>query len=445
MTRELPILVVDDEEMIRTAVTRELGRVGYTVKGAASAEEGIEALEKERFSCAVTDLRMPGAGGHAFIRACGQIDPELPVIVITAFGEKEDVIECLRAGVYDFVEKPWQDGQLRAIVMRALEKRAKSRIATPPRDVPAVAPAPVPEPARGPAPTGGRGPSPSSPPQSAARKTAFGDVIERIRKGELALPAVPSVVLAVRQKVESPSCSAQDLRETIEADAHLSAQIMRLANTAYYAGMGRVSDLQSALTRIGIREISMLVDGIFARDFYRVDHPAMRGEVEAVFRHSWTRGVVMRLLAKAVTRLGVPPEIAYISGLFCDAGAPTLYRIVSQINPSATAAQMRGFVAEHHAQVGGAVAEVWKLPPEAVDAASRHHESISVTGGPILQLVWAAEPLCADLGATGDPKPLEGGDFVLDSLLPGPVWRAELLVQAERYIEAHGMFVNGPT
>ncbi|MBI2895373.1 MAG: HDOD domain-containing protein [Deltaproteobacteria bacterium] len=441
MAKQLPILVVDDEDMIRVAVTRELGRVGYVVKGVASAEEGLEALEKERFACAVTDLRMPGAGGHAFIRGCGEIDPEMPIIVITAFGEKEDVIECLRAGVFDFVEKPWSDGHLRAIVMRALESRAKRRLSTPPRDAPAAA---APEPASAPAVASSQGPSPSSPPQTAARKSAFAEVIERIRKGELALPAVPSVVLEVRQKVENPTCSAQDLRETIEADAHLSAQIMRLANTTYYAGTGRVSDLQSALTRIGIREISTLVDGIFARDFYRVEHPAVRAEVEAVFRHSWTRGVLMRLLAKAVTRLGVPPETAYIAGLFCDAGAPTLYRIVSQVAPAAPAAQMKSFVAEHHALVGGAVAEAWRLPPEAIDAAKRHHEPVSPKGALILQLVWAAEPLCVDLGATGDPKALDGGDFVLDSLLPGPAWRAELLVQAERYMEAHGSFINGP-
>ncbi|HVE85558.1 MAG TPA: response regulator, partial [Myxococcales bacterium] len=122
MTRRL--LVVDDEEFVATALRRVLSRVGYDVVAATSGEDALVKLEGELPGCVITDLRMPGMGGHGLIRECRQRYPAIPIIVLSADGDMDDVIECLREGVIDYIRKPWSDSEVRSLVARHFRSQA---------------------------------------------------------------------------------------------------------------------------------------------------------------------------------------------------------------------------------------------------------------------------------------------------------------------------------
>ncbi len=100
------LLVVDDDRALRELLAEELTRQGHTVLTAASAALALELLDGGEFDALLTDLNMPGGSG---IDLCGRLHderPELPVVILTAFGSLDTAIAALRAGAYDFVTKP---------------------------------------------------------------------------------------------------------------------------------------------------------------------------------------------------------------------------------------------------------------------------------------------------------------------------------------------------
>src|SRR5690348_14673389 len=102
------ILVVDDEEDIRTALKRRLEREGYTVLTAESAAAGIAALQDggPAFDVVITDLSMEDENsGVKMLRAALERDVFTEVILLTAYGNIKNAVECMQMGAYDYVEK----------------------------------------------------------------------------------------------------------------------------------------------------------------------------------------------------------------------------------------------------------------------------------------------------------------------------------------------------
>ncbi|HET7225909.1 MAG TPA: sigma-54 dependent transcriptional regulator [Candidatus Eisenbacteria bacterium] len=117
------ILVVDDQDSIRHFVTKALTDDGYTVVASASVREGREAFERERPDAVILDLKLPDGTGIELLREIKRVQHEVPVILMTAFGELETAVEAMSAGAFWFVKKPFQNEELLALVARALESQ----------------------------------------------------------------------------------------------------------------------------------------------------------------------------------------------------------------------------------------------------------------------------------------------------------------------------------
>jgi len=118
------VLVVDDEEANRQALERILSRERYRVRHAATGREALASLRAERPDLMLTDLRMPGMSGLELLRAARTLEPDLEVIVMTAYGTVETAVEAMKEGAWDFVTKPLRRSDLVRAVRKALEKRA---------------------------------------------------------------------------------------------------------------------------------------------------------------------------------------------------------------------------------------------------------------------------------------------------------------------------------
>jgi two-component system C4-dicarboxylate transport response regulator DctD len=118
-----PILFVDDEAAMRQAVTQWLGLAGFETLVHDQALTALEALSADFSGVLVTDLKMEGIDGMELLRRSQQIDPELPVVVITGHGDVETAVEAMRLGAYDFIEKPFAPERFLEVVRRASEKR----------------------------------------------------------------------------------------------------------------------------------------------------------------------------------------------------------------------------------------------------------------------------------------------------------------------------------
>ena len=116
------ILIVEDEEKLRRVIGLQLESAGFEVLQARTAEEGLPLAE--RAALILTDLRLPGMDGLAFLRRLREMNATTPVVVMTAYGTVESAVEAMKAGALDFLPKPFSMDHLMAVVEKALELRA---------------------------------------------------------------------------------------------------------------------------------------------------------------------------------------------------------------------------------------------------------------------------------------------------------------------------------
>jgi DNA-binding NtrC family response regulator len=116
------ILVIDDEAAIRESLEVLLTLEGYSVRMAGEGEQGLRILELENFDLVLLDLALPGQTGLELLPQIKERQPELPVIMITAYGTVDNVVEAVRAGAENFVQKPWDNEKLLADIRSAVAR-----------------------------------------------------------------------------------------------------------------------------------------------------------------------------------------------------------------------------------------------------------------------------------------------------------------------------------
>jgi len=118
------ILVVDDEEAIRIALSDALESYGYVVVPAASADEAVKLSKGRTFDIALVDLRMPGElDGMELMSVLRAQNPPTDVIILTAYGTLDTSLEAMRSGVFDYLLKPVETDKVIETVARCLERR----------------------------------------------------------------------------------------------------------------------------------------------------------------------------------------------------------------------------------------------------------------------------------------------------------------------------------
>lgn len=120
--KDISILVIDDEESIRTGSERILSRMGYLVFKASKGLEGLDILSSQKIEIVLLDLKMPGMDGMEVLSLIQKLHPDILVIIITGYATLETAIDAMKQGAYDFIPKPFEPDQLRIVVNRAREK-----------------------------------------------------------------------------------------------------------------------------------------------------------------------------------------------------------------------------------------------------------------------------------------------------------------------------------
>jgi len=127
---EALIVVVDDEDLIRTWLGEKLRSAGYTVETASTGAEGRRLVTTAAPALVLLDLRLPDGNGIQLLEEYRDIDRDLIVIIVTAYGEIDTAVEAVKSGAYDFVEKPVEFDSLLLTIEKALETRRLRRQVT---------------------------------------------------------------------------------------------------------------------------------------------------------------------------------------------------------------------------------------------------------------------------------------------------------------------------
>jgi two-component system C4-dicarboxylate transport response regulator DctD len=123
VNHSLPVLYIEDDELVRRASVQSLQLAGFDVTGHASVESASRSISADFPGVIVSDIRLPGASGLDLLAQCHERAPEVPVILVTGHGDISMAVQAMRDGAYAFIEKPFASERLIDTVRRALERR----------------------------------------------------------------------------------------------------------------------------------------------------------------------------------------------------------------------------------------------------------------------------------------------------------------------------------
>lgn len=123
------ILVIDDEESMRLALTEVLSRSGHLVDCVTNGYDALKKVQSSSFKLVITDVRMPKMDGLEVLQEIKKVSPQTPVIMITAYGTIHSAVEAMKRGAVDYILKPFSFEELNAIVERALAGGRKEKLA----------------------------------------------------------------------------------------------------------------------------------------------------------------------------------------------------------------------------------------------------------------------------------------------------------------------------
>lgn len=124
---EATVFVVDDEELVRVALTRQLSSAGWRTQAYGSGREFLDKYTPDLPGCLLLDVNLPGQSGLELHRVLADAGCPLPIIFLTGYGDIDMGVQAMKSGAFDFLTKPWQEERLLRTVKEAIEASLRSQ------------------------------------------------------------------------------------------------------------------------------------------------------------------------------------------------------------------------------------------------------------------------------------------------------------------------------
>lgn len=413
-------MVVDDDEVVRRALERNLRRLGCQVLLATNGEEAlvIAAHWKPTPAVIFLDIQMTGMDGHAVLRRLSAEAVTSSVVVMSGHGDIDDVIQAMRSGAVDYLKKPWTATTLASALARAIEvfnavnqSNDYTTTATEGANTPRAL---LRLPAR-PGVSGAPGTAPAEVTVDVVPLAFVADALgSGARSGLVAPPPLPRAVVRLRELARRPAPVVDEIVATVEADEAVATAVMRLANGSAYFADGAAETLSTAISRIGVRQVHALAETLLLRSWFPARGAVLRAAQERVWRYSVARGLAMQAIAEiSGPEIGLDGHSCYLTGLFLDVGALYLLGVLDQQGrarprngpaPQDERPDPLAALAPHHGATGQALLLAWGIDSEiAALAASHHSETTPVSESFLWCAALCAGPLAARLAGEPDP------------------------------------------
>lgn len=221
------------------------------------------------------------------------------------------------------------------------------------------------------------------------------------------VPSLPEAVSEIVSLVDDPEAPAARISELVQKDLGLTAKLLRLANSAYYAFPNRIGSVQLAVSLLGMNEVRNIVLSTTVVGMFK----SIKGAPFLSFRELWVHSVNCAVAARTIALqvADLNPEEAFVGGLLHDVGmiilADKLREDIEKIVQLAKKEDLSFVEAERqywehtHARIGGVLARKWKLPKDVAQAAEQHHFfSPDSASFPLTAVVHLADSLCIERG-----------------------------------------------
>lgn len=305
------VMFVDDESRVLSGIERTLAMQDndWECRFAESGQQALAQLEEQAADVVISDMRMPFMDGAELLGRIRDRWPATMRIILSGYSDREATLRMLDVA-HQFIAKPCNNGVLLATLDKALSLRSLFQD-----------------------------------PRVAA-------VLGRTSR----LPAAPRVFAEVCRLIADPASDSRRIAELLGSDPALSAKLMQLANSTYFAGSSRIHDIGHAISRLGLDQVGLLV------------------LATQVFAEAGADPYVDRLQQRALTAATLAARISGRQGP--EATAALLARVgllIPELQGADMAAPVGATETPLHAAVGAYLLALWGLPMDIVDAVTRHH------------------------------------------------------------------------
>lgn len=236
------------------------------------------------------------------------------------------------------------------------------------------------------------------------KETSIVELIKtRLASGTLSVPVFHAVALKLQQVLARPEFSVEEVHQLINADPGLASQVLRCANSAFYAGLSKVSTIKEAIVRLGSREVANLAMLTTQQDLYRSDDAKYNAIMQTLWKHAFCCAAGSKWLAQKAGFAGQAQE-AFLAGLLHDIGKLFLLKAMEEVcrgdaqRGNASASVLGEVLLTLHVEQGHELMVQWHLPEIYCDVVARHHEEQWDHGNVLLAIVRLANIACRKLG-----------------------------------------------
>jgi HD-like signal output (HDOD) protein len=234
-----------------------------------------------------------------------------------------------------------------------------------------------------------------TPPTAEPRAQLLQELKEMIGAGQLRLPVMPTLAAEVQEAVASPATSARVLSEIIETEPGMAARVVRIANSAMYAGLSEARTLPFAIARLGSAMVVSIVIGAAAKELFDCPDPRFAPLMD----EAWERSLLGASAARQLRRLSeVAEDEAFLSGLLHSVGDPVVVDACARCEQDgrfgetlSTTDQLREVVDRLRPEAGAALLRSWHFPAAHVRAVEHQRRAgLGPRSAVALELVVAA-------------------------------------------------------
>ena len=330
------ILFVDDESMILEGLQRMLRsmRAEWEMEFVESAEKALRLLDQKPFDVIVSDMRMPRMNGAELLAEVMKRHPNTVRLILSGYADKDLILKCV-GSTHQYLAKPCDAESLKATVARA---------------------------------------------------SNLEDSLHNVRLKTLVcqmnrLPSVPTLYMQVVEKASRAGASIEDIGAVISRDIGMTAQVLKLTNSAFFGLPRQLASADEAVAYLGLETIKSLVLSIHAfSQFEKTETGPLK--IESLLNHSKQVAGLAKRISKLEGQESNAAEEAFTSGMLHDIGKlvlsvnlPKDYTEATRLAQSGMelpAAEEQVFGA-NHADVGGYLIGLWGLPVPVVEAVALHH------------------------------------------------------------------------
>jgi len=332
MTEMLRVLFVDDETHILRGLRRSMMNMGeeWDMTFCASGAEALELMQREpAFDVVVSDMRMPGMDGAEFLGIVRQRHPETIRVILSGYADVESILRTV-GPAHIYLAKPCDAETLHAAISRPI----------------------------------------------ALKRLLSTQSLRAMLAGLSNLPSLPDVVLKVSDELRSPQCSAKSIATLIDQDVAMTAELLRLTNSAYFSVAGPVTTTLQAVRTIGLETVQALVlqIGIF-RQF--TGNPAITPLLDALTDYCLAIANLAEAIAGSMGADQPTAKAAYCAAMLSrigmlvllDAYPETYAETLAMTNADMSLHQAEQQVfGANHALVGAYLLGLWGFTPPLVEA-----------------------------------------------------------------------------